>query len=551
MTLIQALEDTAIPTRLWCLTQNAVSTGPTDPLNNPPQAAVWGLGRSAALEHPQQWGGLIDLPHQLDQRALNRLCALLTDPTDEDQIAIRPSGTYVRRLQPAPTTNTITIRTWKPRGTALITGGTGALGAHIARWLARNGAQHLVLTSRQGPAAPGATELQNELTELGTRVTITACDVANRTELAALIQQLHTPDDPIRTVVHTAGINTATMLTQTTPTDLAHITTAKTTGAQHLDELLDHTQLDAFILFSSIAGVWGSGGQSPYAAANAYLDALAQQRRSHGHTATAIAWGPWAEGGMATGEAGEQLRRRGLTEITPQQATTALQQALDHDETLLTITDVDWQRFTPTYTIARPSPLLTDIPQAQQALQTTNPPTTDITPTAQHLANLPEPERHQALLQLIRTHIATVLHHPTPDTIQPDRAFKELGFDSLTAVELRERLNTATGLHLPATLVFDYPTPTTLANYLMAELVPGGAAAARSLLAELDRFETALAEISAGEDFQVRVNARLKALLWKRQGDQGRAEIVDTSEDFQAATDDELFEALDDELGIS
>ncbi|MBU3868477.1 SDR family NAD(P)-dependent oxidoreductase, partial [Streptomyces sp. 4503] len=312
--LVQALGDAGLDAPLWCATTGAVSTAASEPTGSAAQAQLWGLGRVVALEHPERWGGLIDLPATLDERAADRLAGVLGGHGDdhEDQLAIRTAGILARRLAHAESVPA-TGAPWRPRGTVLVTGGTGALGAHVARWLAENGAEHLVLTSRRGPDAPGATELSDELVASGARVTVAACDVTDRDAVAGLLARIRDehPERPLTAVVHTAGAGQFAPLAETTPADVADVVAAKVAGAAHLDALLGDTELDAFVLFSSIAAVWGSGGQGAYAAGNAFLDALAEQRRARGLTATSVAWGPWADGGLvADDEAAEQLRRR-------------------------------------------------------------------------------------------------------------------------------------------------------------------------------------------------------------------------------------------------
>ncbi|MGK5534053.1 type I polyketide synthase, partial [Streptomyces sp. URMC 129] len=313
LALIQALGDAAIDAPLWCVTRGAVSIGPSDPPASVAQAQTWALGRVAALEHPRRWGGLLDLPATLDERAAHRLATVLAAGAGpEDQLAVRTSGVYVRRLvHAAPATAPRTAPgTGLPRGTVLITGGTGALGGHVARCLAADGAEHLILTSRRGPAAEGAAALTAELEALGAQVTVAACDMADRDAVAALLDGI---GDGLTAVVHAAGVGTPGMLADTTAEEFTAVLAAKAAGAAHLDEFLGDRPLDAFVLFSSIAGVWGSGGQAAYAAANAALDALAERRRARGLAATAIAWGPWAEGGMVADTGAEdRLRQRGL-----------------------------------------------------------------------------------------------------------------------------------------------------------------------------------------------------------------------------------------------
>ncbi|MET0236779.1 MAG: SDR family NAD(P)-dependent oxidoreductase, partial [Kibdelosporangium sp.] len=439
---------------LWCVTQGAVSTGAPDVLENPLQAQIWGLGRSAALEHPAQWGGLVDLPAVFDEQAQTRLVQVLAGLTGDDQVAVRPSGTFGRRLVRAAR-QTTALRTWRPRGTVLITGGTGALGAHVARWLARNGAGHLVLTARRGMATPGAEDL---VAELNVQVTIVACDVTDREALAKVLV-----DHPVNAVVHAAGVSHIAPLSQTTPAELAEIGAGKVLGARHLDDLLGDRELDAFVLFSSVSAVWGVGGLGGYAAGNAYLDALAQNRRARGRTALSVAWGPWADGGMVQAQ-GEQdpLRRRGVPVITPGRAIAALQQALDHDETFVAVADVDWARFAPLFTLERPSPLLAGIAEAEPARE----PRAVASPLVEQVAT----EGDGVLLDLVRGRVAEVLGHDGGEAIEPARAFHDLGFDSLTAIELRNRLAVDSGLPLPSTLIFDYPSPLAVAGHLAAEL---------------------------------------------------------------------------------
>ncbi|MFI9802962.1 type I polyketide synthase [Streptomyces sp. NPDC052301] len=468
--LVQALGDAGIEAPLWCLTSGAVSTGTADPLTDPVSARLWGLGRIVALEQPQRWGGLVDLPAEPDSRALGRLAGLLAQ-ADEDQLAVRASGVSGRRLVRAPQSAAPADAPWSPRGTVLVTGGTGALGGHVARWLAGAGAEHLVLTSRRGPDALGAVELKAELEELGARVTVAACDAADRDALAELFGR-HT----VNAVVHTAGVLDDGLVESLTPERLERVLRPKVDAALHLHELTrDRQDLDAFVLFSSMTGVWGNGGQGAYGAANAFLDALAEQRRAQGLPALAVAWGSWADGGMADGAAGDHLRRRGVREIAPPSAISVLHGALTHGETAVTVADVDWERFVPAFAGTRSCPLLHGVPEARKALEararTARSAEVPASALVQRLLGATPGEQSRILLDLVREQAATVLGHTGKGAFEADRTFRETGFDSLTAVELRHRLTTATGLKLPTTLVFDHPTPTALARHLGEELL--------------------------------------------------------------------------------
>ncbi|WP_344610007.1 SDR family NAD(P)-dependent oxidoreductase, partial [Streptomyces glaucus] len=472
LTLLQALDATGTETPVWAVTRSAVAVGTGEPLARPDQAQVWGFGRTAALEQPRRWGGLVDLPAEdTGPEPWQRLAAVLAAPGPEDQLAIRPSGVFAARVAHDTRPGPGTPGRPAPRGTILITGGTGALGGHVARRLADLGTPHLLLVSRSGEHAPGAAELRRDLTARGAEVTLAACDVSDRQALRALLDGI--PDrTPLTGVVHTAGLPQSTPLTDTTPDQLAEVVAAKVTGARNLHELTAGLDLDLFVLFSSVAGVWGSGGQAAYAAGNAYLDALAQHRRTLGLPATAIAWGPWAGGGMAADEqVAGHLRERGLTLLDPDHALDALEEILDEGRTCATVADIDWTRFAPSFTVARPSALIAGLPEVAATTRTAGTRATTENELARTLRAQPAAEQHRHLLDLVRSQVAAVLGHATPAVIDPERPFKDLGFDSLTAVDLRNRLNTATALTLPTTLVFDHPTPAALTAHLRDRLL--------------------------------------------------------------------------------
>ncbi|UQX03805.1 type I polyketide synthase [Streptomyces sp. RerS4] len=474
LALVQALGDADVDAALWAATQGAVSTGRSDRLTGLAQAPVWGLGRTAALELPGRWGGLVDLPPTADERAAARLADVLGGLAAEDHLAVRSTGVFVRRLTRAPQERAAADE-WTTSGTALITGATGALGRHVARWLARTGAEHLLLVSRSGPAAEGADELAAELRESGVRVTLAACDVADRDAVAHLLAAVPA-ELPLTTVVHAAGVLDDGVLDAQTARRMAGVLRPKAHAAHVLHELTRDLDLSAFVLFSSLAAAFGAAGQANYAAANASLDALAEQRRADGLPATVISWGAWAESGMATDElVAERLRAAGLPGLAPELALSALHTALTLDETASVVADIDWDRLAPGLTAVRPCPLIADLPEAAHALTTAG--TTAAAGTgptdsfASELAQAPAAERDALTLEFVRTQIAAVLGYPGAASVDPAIAFRDLGFDSLTAVEIRNLLTSRTGLRLPATLIFDYPNSLSLAAFLQGELL--------------------------------------------------------------------------------
>jgi acyl transferase domain-containing protein/acyl carrier protein len=554
VTLLQAAADAELGAPVWCATRAAVSVTEAERLAEPLQALFWGLGQVAAMEQPRLWGGLVDLPAAgaTDAGVLDGLAAVLVAGAGEDQTAVRADGVYVRRIVRAPLAGRPPVRSWRPEGTTLITGGTGGLGAQTARWLARQGAPRLLLASRRGTQAPGADALRAELTALGTEVEIVSCDVSDRAALAALIAGIPS-ECPLTAVVHTAAVLDDAVLDRLAPEQIERVLPVKVGGALHLHELTRDLDLSAFVLFSSFAATFGAPGLANYAPGNAALEALAEQRRHDGLAGTAVAWGTWAGAGMAEGGIGERARRHGLFEMDPDLATAALGAVLDHEETRSVVIDVRWERFAAVFASERTGRLLDELPEARAAIADAARASGEDTTQApdelrRRLAGEPDVERDRILLELVRGHVAAVLGHASERAVPPTRPFTDLGFDSLTAVELRNRLNTATGLRLPATLVFDHPTPTALARHLRAELLLDEVAEL-PVLDELDRLEAALAAVGDDPGVRARVTHRLNALSarWHAGGsasDRG----TDLADDLGAASDAELFDLLDNEL---
>nr|WP_084960248.1 type I polyketide synthase [Thermoactinospora rubra] len=529
--LMQALRAAEVVAPLWCVTSGAVAVNRFEDVD-PAAAALWGMGTVLALDHPGTWGGLVDLA---DGAPLARLGRILSGADGEDQVAIRSSGVLAKRMVRAPLAEG-TRRPWRPRGTVLVTGGTGAVGSHVARWLARNGAEHLVLAGRRGRRTPGAEALAHELEQLGVQVTVAACDVSDAAAVTALVAGL----PGLTAVVHAAGVLTdEPPLEEMTPARYREAVRAKIAGAVHLDSALADRELDAFVCFGSGAALWGTSGKPAYAAANAFLDGLAQHRRARGRTATSIAWGSWAGGGMVDDEASAQLRRIGLTEMDPELLVEAMAKAVGDEEVHLAIADIDWATFVPVYTLRRDRPLLRDLPDARQQPEQ---PVTESTDLEGRLAGLPAAEQRRVLLDLVCTHVAAVLGHDGPAAVEPARAFKELGFDSVTAVDLRNRLSAACGRKLPATVVFDHVTPGALAEHLWTELCQGTAV---PLGVELDRLEARIAALTEEELHRERVAERLQSMAWKltRNG-----HATDLADRLRTATADDLFDLIDNEL---
>ncbi|MFF5011587.1 type I polyketide synthase, partial [Streptomyces phaeochromogenes] len=447
--------------RLVVVTSGAVAAFTDACPTDPAAAACWGLVRSAQSEHPGRFG-LVDLD-RLDPDDL--ACALATD---EPQVAMRSGQAFVPRLtRTRPTTESTSVALPGSWETVLITGGTGTLGGLLARHLVREyGARRLVLTSRRGPTAPGADALTAELSALGADVTVTACDATDRGALDALFATTSTAPD---VVVHAAGVLDDALLHTLTPDQLDRVLRPKIDTAVHLHDLTAHTGT-TLVLMSSVAGLLGNPGQGNYAAASAFLDAFALRRAAEGSPVLCLDWSPWAEASGMTGhlDSGDvqRLDRTGFPALPSDQGLALFDAACARGGPLLFPLRTDPTHLRAEAEAGAVSPVLRDlIPRRQRPVAAAGDRSAP-SGEAARLAALPDAERDQVLLDLVRTHVAAVLGHAGPQDIVPDQAFRAIGFDSLTAVGLRNRLATALNLRLPATLAFDHPTPALLARDL-------------------------------------------------------------------------------------
>ncbi|MEV4847427.1 type I polyketide synthase [Micromonospora matsumotoense] len=460
----------------------------------------------------------------------------------------------------------------RPEGTVLVTGALGTLGRRVTqRLVTEHGVRRLVLVGRRGPDTPGAGELCAELTASGARAEVVACDTADRDALAGLLDAIP-PEHPLVAVFHVAGVLDDGVITSLTDERVDRVFRPKVDAAMHLDELTRGRELDAFVFFSSAAGVLGGAGQASYAAANAFLDALAARRRAAGLPGLSLAWGLWAERSGMTGHLDDgdlaRMRRGGVLPLDTETGLVLFDTALKAPDALLVPIRLDTSVLHGRTAEELPTPLLRSLVQATPVRRAAVADTDgavggDATERmADRLVRMSAPERARALRQLVRTQVAAALGHSSAESVDMDATFKESGFDSLTGVELRNRLSAATGLRLPATLVFDEPTPAILAERLLARLRPApadGTGADRptgpSLLEEIDRLAGLLVATPTGrEDGAVAVRLRGLIAQWDDRHRPAGAKPRPSERaepDLADADDAALFDVLDSELGLA
>jgi acyl transferase domain-containing protein/acyl carrier protein len=619
--------------RLVVMTRGALAVRPGDGAPDPAEAAVWGLLRSAQSEHPGRFL-LLDVPDdEPTADAADLLASALG--SGEPQLALRAGVLYAPRLERVPSTPCDPPAPVDPDGLVLITGGTGALGALIARHLVRrHGVRDLVLAGRRGETAGGAAELREELTDLGARVTFAACDVADRADVDRLIAALPA-DRPLRTVVHAAGVVDDAPVQSLDAGRLDTVLGAKADGAWHLHEATRDRDLSAFVLFSSASGLLGGAGQGNYAAANAVTDALAAHRRALGLPAVSLAWGWWgAQQGMSarlTATDTRRLRQAGLVPLTEDEGLALFDASLARASLARAsrngpaadgapgggregdvVQEGDLESDAPSQggpagdvaSAAGPAgdmapevgpagdvapeggpagdapsqggsahdavlvPLRLDTAALRARARTTplphllrtlvpapaptppGPPgDTGAEDPRARLAGLTGAALDAALTDAVRSTAADILGHPDTEAIDTDRGFLDLGFDSLTGMELRTRLTRLTGVRLPATVVFDHPSPAALAAHLRQRLAPDTPkpTTASSVRQDLESLTASLAAAPPDEEDRTAVAAALRALL--RTVEEPHDRPVPAERDLATATTRELFALIDDELG--
>ncbi|MGO4618267.1 SDR family NAD(P)-dependent oxidoreductase [Nocardia sp. 2YAB30] len=506
-------------------------------------AAVAGLVRSAQSEHPGRIV-LLDYDGDLGADVVRSVIA-----SDKPQVAVRDSRMSVPRLAPGEAP----VEEPRPsdsgafgNGTVLITGGTSGLGAVMARHLvAAHGVEHLLLVSRRGDAAAGVAELVAELADLGAETRIAACDVGDRAGMAAVLDSIGT-EHPLTAVIHSAGLVDDATIEKLTVEQIDRVLAPKVDGALNLDELTRSHDLAAFVVFSSVAAMLGAPGQSNYAAANSFLDGLAHARRARGLPALSVAWGPWNQDAGMTGEmdraAVARLERLGIKVLGDDDGIALFDAAVAADAVVAACVEFD----KPTLAAQARAGLLSDVlsglvpAPARRAASGV----AAGGQLAQRLAGAPEDQRDELVLGFVREHAAAVLGHPSPAAIEPETPFNELGFDSLGGVELRNRLAEATGMKLPSTLVFDYPTATAVAKLLRSRwdatsttsAVDDQIASLRSLFATMP---------SAGDKTRLaeRIRSMLVEALEERESEAHSDRVA-----VEAASADELFALIDQQI---
>jgi acyl transferase domain-containing protein len=458
--------------RIWLVTRGAVSVqgGRADGLA---QSPLWGFGKGILLEQPERLGGCIDLDPSRPVSENGMVLAEIVEGDREDQVAFRDDRRWVPRLRKYVALTSVSTSEAtsshaevSPDGVYLITGGCGTLGLHVARWLVAEGARHLVLVSRSGATNAAAHTTLSALRSSGAVIQVEQANVANEESINGLFAKLRTDGIRLRGIVHAAGVPGYCALEELQSTELKAVLRPKVTGAWLLHRLSLDQRLDFFVLFSSVASVWGSRGQAHYSAANRFLDVLASHRRSIGLPALSVNWGPWAEGGMTTAEADTLLRRIGVRTLQPQVAIKALAKMLASGVADVAVADVDWSLFRGSYEARGKQPFLDHISQGKAF----KPDAAKAGTFVEELHAASPAERRRQVVGFIRSEVAQVLGlgNKLPDV---EQGFFEMGMDSLLSLEFKARLESSFAASLPVTLIFDNPTVEALAGFLISEIL--------------------------------------------------------------------------------
>jgi len=473
--LVQGLAkvDKSAPPRLWLVTQGTQPVESASATSTVAQSTLWGLGRAIALEHPEIWGGMVDLEAGTSLDEASMLFAEISQPDKEDHVAFRSGQRYVARVVRSN-------KNWKQNaplslrndGTYLITGGLGGLGLVFAEWMVEQGVRHLVLVGRSG--ASGATrEALNELECSGAKVLVAKGDVSHERDVARILGEVRETMPPLVGIVHAAGVLDDGMLLQQPWESFTKVMAPKVEGAWNLHVLTQDLPLDFFVMFSSVASLLGSPGQGNYAAANAFLDALAHYRRAQGLPGLTINWSTWAEVGMAASLGNREQHRLaaiGMDTIAPKQGLQVLGQLLQQSPAQVGVVPVQWSQFMQQFTTDTAPSLLFDLARETGSKEKAKQPSAQTQEFLKRLEKVSPRDRQELLLAHIRDQVAKVLGRSSSHSLEAHQGFFELGMDSLTSVELKNHLQASLGRSLPSTLIFDYPTLDALALYLASEM---------------------------------------------------------------------------------
>lgn len=462
--LSRAIAALAGSPKLWLLTRGATSAGSAE-LSSPFSTALLGLGRCLFLEHPRCKGGLIDLDQFRGEDLANRVRDELLDPKGEDCVVWRDKQRYVSRLEAYRPAESPPPRL-SDDGAYLVTGGFGALGLQVARFLAEHGARCLVLMARGGPSVQAQNVLRS-LEERGCRVLAVRGDVTNEADVAALPDAIAATSFKLRGVVHAAGVNEPCSLAELERQHLIDTLAPKVAGALNLHRLGEGSQLDFFICFSSVSAVWGSARQAHYAAANAFLDGFVEYRRGRGLPGLSVNWGPWAGDGMAMIEGGGRVVDGGLRPLRPEQALSTLAQLLGARESRVAVVDVDWARLKSLYEVHGRQPLFENFGGGTAQVAGIE----QATLAAELRAAAPS-ERYERLARRVQSLVADVLRLDAGHVVERELGFFDMGVDSLMAVQIVDGLRQLLGREFPPSLCFDYPTVKALAEQLLRQLFP-------------------------------------------------------------------------------
>nr|WP_157110632.1 type I polyketide synthase [Nocardia anaemiae] len=412
--LLRGLDEVGFDRPLWCVTTAAVAVGPDDAATDPRQARLWGIGRVAAIEFAERWGGSVDLPELLDAEVLASLCTIISHG-DDDQVAVRSDGVFARRVQRIRTSGGEPPRPWRPTGTVLVSGASGELADHVARWLTDAGAQRVV-------PASGA-DLRRVIEDLGAELTA---------------------------VVHIGHPDSVAPLDDIEPGD--------TSAIADLDELLTDRDLDAFVLLGPAAGAWGESGGAGAAVTSAFAAAVAQRRRSRGLAATAIGWDAWPGNEIAT------------KPMDPDTAVTAIRHAVESGAAEALVAEIDWEQPESVFARTRAGAIFADLAEFRRLRSHREQSVPDHSSMLSELSELSRDEQERLLVELIRNEIATVLRYESVDEIEATTPFLELGMDSISGLQIRKRIVAATGLEMPIRMILEHPTPVELAGHLAAQI---------------------------------------------------------------------------------